>query len=148
MIAYEFDQGPGHLIRLATGDDVLNGITEYVTTNNIEAASLTFLGAVRKAALRYYDQEAKVYRDFELNEHFEVVAGVGNVSLLDGKPFVHIHCALADSEGRAFGGHVNVGMEVFALEVTVLELVGAPPVRELDDCTGLTLWGGELEAGS
>ena len=144
MIGYEFEQGPVHLVRLATGDDVYDGITEYVTQRDIRAASLSFLGAVRRAALRYYDQDAKAYQDFEIDEHLEVVAGVGNVSLLAGKPFVHIHCALADSDGRAFGGHVNVGTEVFALEVTVTELQGEPPVRELDDCTGLTLWGGNL----
>ena len=144
MIGYEFEQGPVHLVRLATGDDVLEGITEYATRNGIRAASVTFLGAVSRAALRYYDQEDKAYRDFEIDEHLEVVAGVGNVSILDGAPFVHIHCALADSAGRAFGGHVNVGTTVFALEVAITELIGDPPVREPDDCTGLTLWGGNL----
>ncbi|MBT8212262.1 MAG: DNA-binding protein [Acidimicrobiia bacterium] len=148
MIGYQFHPGRVHLVRLATGSDLYDSVTTYVRDHGIGAASVTFLGAVQHAALRYYDQDEKVYRDFEIAEHLEVVAGVGNVSLLDDAPFVHIHAALADAEGRAFGGHVNTGTIVFATEVTIHELEGEPPVRDADDCTGLTLWGGTLEAES
>lgn len=144
MIAGRFAAGPVHLIRLDHGSDLLGEITRYVTEHDIRAASLAFLGAVQRAGLRYYDQNGKRYQDFTIDEHLEVVAGVGNVSLLDGKPFVHIHCALADEDGHAFGGHVNEGNVVFALEVTLWELHGTPMVRRPDDCTGLTLWGGNL----
>ena len=141
-----YSPGPIHLIRLATGDDLLEGITRYAAENAIRAATVEYLGAVRRAALRYYDQDERVYRDFTIDEHLEVLSGVGNVSLLDGSPFVHTHMALADADGRAFGGHVNVGTEVWAIEVRMQELTGAePPVREFDDCTSLTLWGGTLE---
>ncbi len=142
----QYSPGPVHLIRLRTGDDLLEAITRYAKEHHINAATLEYLGAVRRAAVRYYDQDAKAYRDFTIDEHLEVLAGVGNVSLLDGEPFVHTHMALGDSEGRAYGGHVNVGTEVWAIEVRMQELVGdEPPVREFDDCTGLTLWGGTLD---
>lgn len=142
MRAYEFDPGRVHLLRLATGSDLYEEISAYATEHAVRAASVTFLGAVQQAALRYYDQEAKVYQDFTIDEHLEVVAGTGNVSLLDEAPFLHIHAVFADSDGKALGGHVNVGTMVFALEVTLHELVGDVPIRLPDDCTGLTLWGG------
>jgi len=145
MKAHQFHPGRVHLIRLATGSDLYDSVTRYAIEHGIAAASVTFLGAVEHASLRYYDQEAKTYRDFDIAEHLEIVAGVGNISLLDGAPFLHIHAAFADGEGRALGGHVNVGTVVFATEVTIHELEGEPPVREPDDCTGLTLWGGTLE---
>lgn len=144
MRAYTFDAGRVHLIRLATGSDISNEITAYARDHHIEAASLTFLGAVTKASLRYYNQAAKAYEDFVIDEHLEVVAGIGNISLLDGGPFLHAHAAFADRSGAAFGGHLNEGTEVWALEVTLTELVGEPPERLPDDCTGLTLWGGDL----
>ena len=141
-----FTPGPIHLVRLATGDDLLEGITRHAADHGITAATVEYLGAVRRASLRYYDQDERVYRAFTIDEHLEVLSGVGNVSLLDGAPFVHTHMALADAQGRAFGGHVNFGTEVWAIEIRMQELTGAePPVRELDDCTSLTLWGGTLE---
>lgn len=140
--AWTFEPGPIHLLRAATGSDLVGTITDFAVSRSIEAATLTYLGAVRRASLRYYDQDAKEYRDFVDDRHLEVLAGVGNVSLLDGVPFVHTHAVFGDDAGRAFGGHVNVGCEVFALEVTVRELRGEAPVRLFDDVTGLTLWGG------
>lgn len=138
------EPGAIHLVRLNTGEDLLDGITEYVTGAGIQAAWLTYLGAVSRASLRYYDQDERVYRDFDLDEHLEVLAGVGNVSLLDRAPFVHAHAAFAGSNGKAVGGHLNSGTTVWALEVRIQELIGDPLIREPDDCTSLSLWGGTL----
>jgi len=132
--------GPVHLLRLDTDDDLYDTVTEYVRDHRIEAAAVSFLGAVRRASLRYYDQQAKQYVDFTIDEPLEVVSGVGNVSLLDGEPFLHIHAAFSDERGGGHGGHVNSGTVVFALEVTIASLEGKAPERRPDDCTGLTLW--------
>jgi predicted DNA-binding protein with PD1-like motif len=140
------EPGPIHVLRLNTGDDLLDGITSYAADAGITAAWLTYLGAVSRASLRYYDQDAREYRDFALDEHLEVLSGVGNVSMLAGAPFVHTHAAFADASGAAFGGHLNTGTTVWALEVRVQELAGAALVREPDECTGLTLWGGTVSA--
>jgi len=139
--SFRLEPGPVHLVRLDTGGDVLESITDYVTEHNIRAAAVSFLGAVRRASLRYYNQDAQQYIDFDVNEHLEVLAGTGNVSVLDGAPFVHIHAAFGAAEGRAYGGHVNAGTEVFACEVTISELDGIAPVRQPDETTGLMLWG-------
>ena len=141
MNSFRFQPGPVHLLRLDTGSDVLGSITDYALEHNIRAAAVSFLGAVRRASLRYYNQDAKQYIDCDVNEHLEIVAGTGNVSVLDGVPFVHIHAAFGDAEGRAYGGHVNAGTEVFACEVTISELDGIAPVRQPDETTGLILWG-------
>jgi predicted DNA-binding protein with PD1-like motif len=138
------EPGPIHLVRLNTGEDLLDGITEYVTDAGIDAAWLSYLGAVSRASLRYYDQDARAYRDFELDQHLEVLSGVGNVSLLEGAPFVHTHAAFADGAGKAFGGHLNSGTTVWALEVRIQQLIGEPLMRTPDDCTSLSLWGGTL----
>ena len=144
MISYVMEPGPIHLVRLDTGADLLEGITSYATANEIPSAWLTYLGAVSRASLRYFDQDERVYRDFELDQHLEVLSGVGNVSLLDGVPFVHTHAAFADSTGMAFGGHLNLGTLVWAIEIRIQELGGEPLRREPDDCTLLSLWGGTL----
>lgn len=141
MKVHRYEPGSVHLIRLDTGDDIVATITRYAADNGIRAAWFTYLGAVSAASLRYYDQDTQQYRDFTIERHLEVLSGVGNVSLLDGRPFVHTHAAFADEDGHAFGGHVHAGSIVFALEVRLEELGGEPPVRLLDEPTGLSLWG-------
>jgi predicted DNA-binding protein with PD1-like motif len=144
MISYRMDPGPIHIVRLNTGEDLLDGITGYAASTGIESAWLSYLGAVSRASLRYYDQDQRIYRDFDMDQHLEVLSGVGNVSLLDGSSFVHTHAAFADGSGHAFGGHLNTGTIVWALEIRMQELVGEPLTRLPDDCTSLSLWGGTL----
>lgn len=141
MKVYRYDTASIHLMRLDTGDDILATITRYAIDHGIRAAWFTYLGAVSTASVRYYDQEQKVYRDITIDRHLEVLSGVGNVSLLDGTPFVHTHAAFADAEGRGYGGHLNNGCLVFGLEVRLEEFAGEPPIRLFDEPTGLSLWG-------
>lgn len=144
MKSYRLQPGTVHLLRLELGTDVVESITEYAVDNHITSAWFTYLGAVTTASLRYFDQEARAYRDFTVDRHLEVLSGVGNVSLLDGAPFVHTHAAFADETGAAFGGHLNRGCLVFSLEVNLQELTGDPaPIRLPDSATGLNLWGGD-----
>jgi hypothetical protein len=127
-------------LRIPTGEDLLGTLEEFVTGNEIEAAWLSYLGAVQTASLRYYNQDEREYCDFHIHQHLEVLSGMGNVSLLDGKPFIHTHAVFADSAGKAFGGHVNHGCRVWALEVKIEEFEGDPPVRHFDEETALSLW--------
>jgi len=138
--AHTFQPGPVHLLRVPTGDDLLGYLEDFVTANGIEAAWLSYLGAVQTAALRYYDQTEREYCDFHIHQHLEVISGMGNVSLLDDKPFIHTHAVFADASGRAFGGHVNHGCVVWALEVKIEEFEGPAPIRRFDEPTGLSLW--------
>lgn len=70
----------------------------------------------------------------------EILSCVGNVSLKVGKPSVHVHIALADEKGKAFGGHLMPGTTVFACEAFIEEMQGKPLDRRLDEKTGLALW--------
>ena len=133
--------GPVHLLSVPTGEDLLGYLEAFVEDHSITTAWISYLGAVQTAALRYYDQNEQEYCDFHIHQHLEVVSGTGNVSELDGRPFIHTHAVLADSTGRAFGGHINHGCEVWALEVKIEEYDGEPPVRLFDETTGLSLWG-------
>jgi len=146
MISYRMQPGPIHVVRLDTGEDLLDSITAYAGATGIRAGWLSYLGAVSRASLRYYDQDERVYRDFELDAHLEVLSGVGNISILDDAPFVHTHAAFADADGHAFGGHLNSGTTVWALEIRIEVLEGDDLIRLPDDCTSLQLWGGTLDA--
>ena len=63
-----------------------------------------------------------------------------NISMRDGKPFVHVHILLSDAEGKVFGGHLMKGTKLFACEVTIDEFEGEQLERGQDERTGLFLW--------
>ena len=64
---------------------------------------------------------------------------MGNISIRDGRPFVHAHAALEDSEGNLIGGHLQSGI-IFAAELLLTELKGSTLVRIHDPITDLYLW--------
>jgi predicted DNA-binding protein with PD1-like motif len=72
--------------------------------------------------------------------HHEIVGFVGNVSLRDGRPFLHAHATFADVSGATIGGHLLRGCVVFAAEVMIRELGDVSLVRAHDEETGLALW--------
>ncbi len=126
--------------RLPQGADLLESITKICKEENIKIGKITAIGAVKKAVIAFYNQVEKKYHNLELNQEMELVSCIGNVSILNGQPFVHCHVSLADDQGRCFGGHLMVGTEVFVCELIIEEFEGELVERVYDEQTGLNLW--------
>lgn len=136
----KFEQGRCLLASLDLGAEIIGQITDLAKSEGIEAGVLSAIGALKRAELAFYDQASQEYRTIAVEGPVEIASAWGNVSLRDGKTFVHAHAVLADREGRTRGGHLLKG-EVFAAELCLQELLGKPLVREHDQTTGLYLWG-------
>ncbi len=128
------------LVRLPKGDDLLEAMTEAFVARSVASASFMLIGAVTDAVLGYYDFETRSYKDREFKGDFEIVSCMGNVSLKDGKTFVHAHISLAGKEYGCFGGHLMPGATIFAAELMAVPVPGEAHVREMDEPTGLALW--------
>ena len=126
--------------RLSNGSDLYESIAKFCQYEDIQIGRITAIGAVKNAAVAYYDQRRKKYGTVKFKKEMEILSCLGNVSLKEGKPFVHVHIALADDKGKVFGGHLMPGTTVFACELFIEELDGKPLDRNLDEKSGLTLW--------
>lgn len=134
---------PGRIImgRLQRGDDLLLSLERICSDRNIRLGEIRAIGAVEHAKIAYYDQDGRKYASIDLAKHLEILSLAGNVSIRDGKPFIHAHLAYADSQGNAFGGHLAEGTRVFACEFTISEYVSEKVFERVhDDATGLFLW--------
>ncbi len=133
--------GRKFLGRFEAGNDLLDSLTGFCKEQNIRLGVFNLIGAVRNAKLGYYDQGQKKYTGcVDLDKKLEISSCMGNISVKDGEIMVHAHITLADMDGKAFGGHLMQGTEVFAAEFFIQELVGAELVRGKDEKTGLPLW--------
>lgn len=126
--------------QLPHGADLYENLTKIVQAEDITLGRIHAIGATTHAVVAFYDQNQKKYMNMEFPGGMEILACNGNVSLRDGKPFVHIHILLGDREGRVFGGHVMLGTKVFACEVFIDEFEGEELKRAYDEQTGLNLW--------
>lgn len=131
--------------QLPYGSDLYDGLTQLVQRENIRLGRIHAIGATTHAIVAFYDQNTKQYNPLEFPGGMEILGLSGNVSIRDGKPFVHVHILLGDAKGDVFGGHLLPGTKLFACEVTIDEYEGEELVRAQDERTGLHLWkGGHL----
>lgn len=126
--------------KLKCGSDLLEELTQFCSEKNIVLGRVEAIGAVQGANIGFYNQESRTYEFKALDSELEITNLTGNISLKDGKPFVHAHVTLADEEGKCFGGHLAAGTKVFACEFIVHAFDGPSLERELDEETGLPLW--------
>ncbi len=126
--------------------EIIGQITDIARDRKIKAAAFSAIGALTRADLGFYDQAGREYTVRAVEEPVEIASCSGNISLLDGQPFVHAHATLAGSSGGIFAGHLVRG-SIFAAELFLRELPQANLHRMPDRQTGLKLWSEEQNVG-
>lgn len=134
------NDGRRYVIVLKRGEEVIASISEFCDQQGVGTAAFQGIGSIDRIQIGSYDIGRKQYDLARENTVFELISMQGNVTQLDGKPFVHAHAALSRTDGTnaAIGGHlkeahVAATVEIFliALDVTIS--------RKIDDETGLKL---------
>lgn len=128
--------------QLPYGADLYEGLSQIVREEDIRLGRIQGIGATTHAVVAYYDQDTRKYNPLEFTGRMEILSLNGNVSVRDGKPFVHVHLLLGDPQGKVVGGHLLPGTSLFACEVSIDELEGEELSRAYDERTGLHLWSG------
>jgi predicted DNA-binding protein with PD1-like motif len=118
------------------GDEAMSGLTDFAIQNRIDDAHFTGIGAVNGATLAWLDPAAKLYHRIPVTQQVEVLSLVGDMTIFNGKPIVHMHAVLGRPDGTTIGGHVfeldvNPTLEVIVTVNTV------PLRRKPDDASGM-----------
>jgi len=127
----------GWLLVLERGEEVVEAITSFVKEKGLEGGQIRAIGGVADVTLGWYDLDAKEYRKKRFEGNFELVALLGNVSLVDGEVFCHLHAAVSGPDYALRGGHLFEARVSITAEV---EIRPGPRVeRRRDDFTALNL---------
>jgi predicted DNA-binding protein with PD1-like motif len=137
---YPSEDKKAAFVRIERGADLLEGLNEAASELGVEAGTVQVIGAVSELVIGYFDQERKEYRTNAFPNAFEIGSGLGNVSLKEGKPFVHLHVVATGPDGATVGGHLMPGTKTYLGEAYFRRLDGPAPVREQNDDIGLAIW--------
>jgi predicted DNA-binding protein with PD1-like motif len=141
MRPYRSNDGKAAMVRVPKGSDLLDALNKAVSDLGVRAGTVQVIGAVSKLVLGYFNQDQREYDTLDLPGHWEIASGLGNVSIRDSDPFVHLHIVASGPDGRTVGGHLMPGTIVFLAELYLRALDGDPPVRVMDEEIGLPVWG-------
>jgi hypothetical protein len=121
------------------GDEVLSSIRAFAADERISVAQITAIGALSDVVLKYFDWDAKEYRDIAIREQVEVASLNGDVALdPKGKPAIHIHLVVGKRDGSAMAGHLGEAHVRPTLEV-IIEEQPSYLQKTLDRESGLAL---------
>ena len=127
-----------YAVVLDTGDEVTGELSKFVREQEVEAASLTAIGAFSRAVLGYFQWETKQYKKIPVDEQVEVLSLLGDVAVGDQGPTLHLHAVLGKADGSVVGGHLIEAHVRPTLEVILIQ----PPSylrKRKDPETGLAL---------
>ncbi len=110
-----------HAVVLDTGDEVIGELGKFVREQEVEAASLTAIGAFSRAVLGYFQWEAKQYEKIPVGEQVEVLSLLGDVAVGDQGPTLHLHAVLGKADGSVVGGHLIEAYVRPTLEVILIQ---------------------------
>jgi uncharacterized protein len=127
-----------YAVVLDTGDEVIGELGKFVRYQEVEAASLTAIGAFSRAVIGYFEWETKQYKKIPVDEQVEVLSLLGDVVVGDQGPTLHLHTVLGKADGSVVGGHLIEAYVRPTLEVILIQ----PPSylrKRKDPETGLAL---------
>lgn len=129
----------GYLIRLEKGEEAVASLTAFVSAQKIPCGIVQGIGALRDITLGYFDLRRKQYSRKKIKKVSEVVSLSGNISYLDGSPYLHTHIVIAGPDHHVLGGHFFSGIVAITLEVSILA-ISKKLNRAYDAEMGFNFW--------
>ena len=127
------------LLRLDVDDEVVASLKTLAQKENIKLASVQGLGAAKHAVMGVYNVATRQYKANTVDGALEILSLIGTIDTMNGEHYSHIHIALGDETGRAFGGHLNEAVIGGTAEI-MLTLLPDEIDRSKCDKTGLNIW--------
>ena len=130
----------GYVLRLAKGEELISSLVKFCEEQGIKNAVFQGIGAVGPVEIGYYNLASKEYFFRHEEGEFEVASMQGNITLVDGKPFVHAHAVLSrcDETLECFGAHFKEAYIAVTLEI-FMTVLDSSIERKMDDAIGLKL---------
>ena len=114
-------------------------LRELCSAENIRFAQVSAIGASEHALLGVYDLSSQEYGKELCDGFCEITSLAGNITTVNGQPYIHLHATLADQRHNVRGGHV-LELTVGATCEMFVQVIGAEVGRVHDDQLGINLW--------
>ena len=116
--------GDDYVLRMDKGQDFFTSLKTLCEKEDIRLASVNGIGALSHVELGVFEPEKKSYKPIVRDGFFEIVSCLGNVSMMDGQVYLHIHMCVAQKDGQVFAGHFSAGTIGLTGEIFVHKVRG------------------------
>ncbi len=127
-----------YFIKLTTGEEIIAALTDFASQQKITAAAFFGIGAVSSVELGFFDQNKQGYHFKKFDQPLEITNLTGNVTIVNDKPFLHVHGVFGDANFQTIAGHIKTATVGPTCEIFLISSDIKLP-RTLDQATGLKL---------
>ena len=114
-------------------------LTKLVEQEGVDLATVSALGAANDVTIGIFDTRRKEYQSRRFRGEYEISALVGNVTRMDGAPYLHLHITIGSpATGEVHAGHLTSCTISATLEL-FLQVWEGQVGRKFSDTVGLNL---------
>jgi len=100
-------------VRLKPDQDLKEQLKNIANDEDIKAGFMvTAIGSLKQATIRFANQAESTV----LNDKFEILSLNGTIATTG----IHLHIAIADSQGKTIGGHLDYGCIIYTTAEIVI----------------------------
>lgn len=126
------------VLRLEIGEEIVASIVEVAKKENIKLATVSGIGAVDNLTIGVFKPNDKKYYSNHFEGDFEVLSLNGNLSTMNNEVYQHLHIAVGNVQGQAFGGHLNEAVVSVTAEIFI-NIIDGEVDRFLDEDININL---------
>lgn len=112
--------GSTYVVRLDAGEKIVETLAALCERDGIGGGYFQGLGAAGEAEIGWFDSAAKSHVWTTVPGPSEIVSLTGNITKVDGHPFVHAHVSLAGKDLAVRGGHLKEAVVSVTCEITLV----------------------------
>jgi len=126
------------LIRVDKGEEIVDALKHVCKNLDIGFGSITGIGATDNVTIGLLNTKTKKYQSKRFTGDHEISSLVGNVTMMDGDVYLHLHVTICNAEHIAFGGHLTSAV-VSATFEGIIAIIEGQVNRTFDHTVGLNL---------
>jgi uncharacterized protein len=127
-----------YVLRLESGDDILESIRQFAIAKRLSAGFLEGIGSLSKVKLGHYDFKTRKYSYETFEDDLEILNLSGNIASMKRQPLPHVHVTLGRRDFSVIGGHMDEGSSANMVEIGIWKLPGKL-VKARDEQIGLNV---------
>jgi predicted DNA-binding protein with PD1-like motif len=126
------------VVRIDKGEEIVDQLKTICKKLDIKLGSIIGIGATDKVMISLLNTKTKKYQSKEFTGDHEIAPLVGNITMMNGEVFLHLHVTICNVEHKALGGHLTSAV-ISATFEGVIDIIDGQITRDYNDDIGLNL---------
>jgi hypothetical protein len=126
------------VVRIDKGEEIVDQLKTICKKLDIKLGSIVGIGATDKITISLLNTKTKKYQSKEFTGDHEIAPLVGNITVMNGEVYLHLHVTICNVEHKALGGHLTSAVSSATFE-GIIDIIEGQVTREYNDDVGLNL---------